>query len=261
MEATVSQNTGKRALAAVAHPDDIEFMMAGTLLELRNSGWEIHFWNLANGCCGSMDKSREEIAAIRAKEAAASAALAGAIWHEPLFDDLSVFYDAESLARVASIVREVNPGLILTHCPTDYMEDHQNVCRLVTTAAFSKGMPNFVSSDHSPHAVGPVRIYHALPHGLRDGLGRLVVPDVFVNIGAVLEPKRQLLACHKSQKQWLDTTQGMNAYLEEMTRMCAEMGKMSGQFEYAEGFQRHSHLGFCPVDHDPLGAMVVSAGD
>mgnify|MGYP000867140096 CR=1 FL=1 len=40
-------------LAAVAHPDDIEFMMAGTLFLLKQAGAEIHLWNLANGCCGS----------------------------------------------------------------------------------------------------------------------------------------------------------------------------------------------------------------
>ena len=35
-------------LAAAAHPDDIEFMMAGTLLLLKRAGAEIHMWNLAN---------------------------------------------------------------------------------------------------------------------------------------------------------------------------------------------------------------------
>lgn len=261
-EASVSNgaHTGARVvLAAVAHPDDIEFMLAGTLLELKHAGWEIHFWNLANGICGSMDHSREEIAAIRAREAAASAALAGATWHEPLFDDLGVFYDAPSLAKVASVVRQVNPAMILTHCPTDYMEDHQNVCRLIVTAAFSKGMPNFQAVPSTPAVSGSVRIYHALPHGLRDGLGRPVIPDVYVDIGDVLETKRALLACHDSQKKWLDASQGMDAYLEDMLRLCGEMGKLSGRFDHAEGFLRHSHLGFCPADHDPLvGALATS---
>ena len=34
-----------RALAIAAHPDDIEFMMAGTLCLLREAGWEIHYLN------------------------------------------------------------------------------------------------------------------------------------------------------------------------------------------------------------------------
>ena len=65
------------ALAAAAHPDDIEFMMAGTLLRLKDAGCRIHLWNLANGCCGSNTLSREEAAAARWAEAQASAKLAG----------------------------------------------------------------------------------------------------------------------------------------------------------------------------------------
>jgi len=261
MNTKSSLPTEKRALAAVAHPDDIEFMMAGTMLELRRAGWEIHFWNLANGCCGSMETGREETASIRAREAAAAAAMAGATWHEPLFDDLSVLYDAPSLAKVCAVIRQVKPALILTHSPSDYMEDHQNVCRLVVTAAFSKGIPNFVTEPPSPHAACPVRIYHALPHGLRDGLGRPVIPDCYVDVGGVMETKRELLACHESQNKWLDATQGMDAYLDEMSRMCAEMGKMSGGFDFAEGLLRHSHLGFCPPDYDPLARdLAVLSG-
>ena len=37
------------ALASAAHPDDIEFMMAGTLLLLKETGAEIHMWNLSIG--------------------------------------------------------------------------------------------------------------------------------------------------------------------------------------------------------------------
>ncbi|HEX5102756.1 MAG TPA: PIG-L family deacetylase, partial [Pirellulaceae bacterium] len=43
----------KSALAVAAHPDDIEFLMSGTLMLLRKAGYDIHYWNLANGCCGS----------------------------------------------------------------------------------------------------------------------------------------------------------------------------------------------------------------
>ncbi len=42
------------ALAIAAHPDDIEFMMAGTLLRLEERGWEIHYFNLSTGNCGSL---------------------------------------------------------------------------------------------------------------------------------------------------------------------------------------------------------------
>ena len=45
----------KTAIAIAAHPDDIEFYMAGTLLLLKRAGYEIHYMNVANGNCGSVD--------------------------------------------------------------------------------------------------------------------------------------------------------------------------------------------------------------
>ena len=95
-------------LAAVAHPDDIEFMMAGTLLLLQQAGAEIHLWNLANGCYGSVRHRKQEIIRLRAAEARAAARLAGATIHPALFDDLGIFYDAVSLARVAAVVHRAS---------------------------------------------------------------------------------------------------------------------------------------------------------
>ena len=40
-------------LAVGCHPDDIEFMMSGTLIRLHDMGAEIHYMNMANGNCGS----------------------------------------------------------------------------------------------------------------------------------------------------------------------------------------------------------------
>jgi N-acetylglucosamine malate deacetylase 1 len=244
------------ALAAAAHPDDIEFMMAGTLLRLRDAGCEIHLWNLANGCCGSNRMTREETAAIRWKEACASASSAGGIPHPPLFNDLEIFYDQPSLAKVAAVIRSIRPDIILTHSPQDYMEDHQNTSRLVVTGAFVRSMSNVVTDPATAPYDKPVVIYHALPHGLKDGLRQPVEPDFYTDITAVLARKRGMLACHGSQKQWLDETQGMNAYLDEMERMSAAVGRRSGRHPYAEGWRRHSHLGLSSEDSDPLQSML-----
>jgi len=72
----------------------------------------------------------------------------------------------------------------------------------------------------------------------------------------VLARKRAMLACHASQKEWLDVTQGMDAYLDEMERMSREVGRMSGKHEFAEGWRRHSHLGFGPEDFDPISDLL-----
>jgi LmbE family N-acetylglucosaminyl deacetylase len=243
-------------LAVAAHPDDIEFMMAGTLLLLRDAGAEIHMWNLANGHCGTARHARGEIIRIRESEACESTRLAGAVSHGPLFDDLAIFYDQPSLARVAAVVRDIRPTIILTHSPQDYMEDHENTCRLIVTAAFGRGMRNFVTNPPREAWEQPVALYHALPHGLRDGLGQLARPDLFVDTAPVADRKRTILACHRSQKEWLDVSQGMDAYLSEMDRMAAEVGRLSGRFACAEGWRRHNPLGLAPESFDPLTEML-----
>ena len=244
------------ALAAAAHPDDIEFMMAGTLLRLKDAGCEIHLWNLADGCCGSSVLSRAEAAAVRWEEAKASAAMAGGAAHPPLFHDLEIFYNQQALAKVAAVIRRIQPDIILTQSPHDYMEDHQNTTRLIVTAAFMRGMKNArVEPPVAPYNK-PVAVYHALPHGLNDALRQPVEPHFFTDITGILPRKRAMLACHASQKEWLDETQGMDAYLDEMERMSGEVGKLSGRFKFAEGWRRHSHLGFAPENFDPLAQLL-----
>ena len=102
-----------RVLAVAAHPDDIEFLMAGTLIRLKDAGLEIHYWNLANGCYGSAKTDREETIRIREKESIESCKQLGATFHPSICDDLSVFYDRETLARVTSKIREIEPSIIL----------------------------------------------------------------------------------------------------------------------------------------------------
>lgn len=244
-------------LAAAAHPDDIEFCFAGTLLLLKEAGCEIHMWALANGCCGDMTRSREEVAQIRWKETQDSAEVAGAIPHPPLFEDLSVFYDRDSIAKVSAVIREIRPTIVLTHSPKDYMEDHQNVCRLVVTAAFSRGMPNHITIPQYPVYNDPVRIYHAAPHGLHDGLGEPFMPDFLIDIESVLSTKRKMLDAHKSQKTWLQETQEMDAYIEEMVSMARAMAdRDSCNAMYAEGWRCHSHLGFCIPTYNPIHMLL-----
>lgn len=240
------------ALAIAAHPDDIEFLMAGTLCLLRNAGWQIHCFNLAAGNLGSMTASGIEIAATRADEAKAAAKIMGAVWHPPIACDLEVFYTDVLLRKVCSVIRQVRPAILLTHGPHDYMEDHETTCRLAVTAAFSRGMPNYRSHPTKPPFNSPIRIYHAPPHGLLDGMNREVQPEFLVNTSSVHQMKRQALACHASQQKWLDETQGMGSCLDSMDAFSQQLARSVPGFVHAEGWRRHSHLGFCPPGFDPL---------
>ncbi len=240
------------ALAIAAHPDDIEFVMAGTLLQLKARGLEIHYLNLSTGNLGSVEFSAAKTSAVRRKEAQAAARILGAKWHAPFCDDLEILYETRTLKKLAAVIREVKPWIVLTHSPQDYMEDHSNTSRLAVTAAFAHGVPNFKTSPPRPAFFEDVTLYHAMPHGLRDGLRHRIVPDAFVDTSSVHEKKLKALAAHKSQQSWLSASQGMNSYLNSMNEMSREVGAMSKRFTRAEGWRRHLHLGFSNTDSDPL---------
>ena len=131
------------AMAIAAHPDDIEFLMAGTLRRLAERGWQTHYLTLANGSCGSLTLGPSATARLRATEARAAARILGARFHPSLTPDCTILYGMPLLRRVAAIVRAVAPRVLLVPSPQDYMEDHTETCRLAVTAAFVRGMPNF----------------------------------------------------------------------------------------------------------------------
>jgi LmbE family N-acetylglucosaminyl deacetylase len=248
--------SNKVAIAIGAHPDDIEFCMAGTLLLLKKAGYETHYLNLASGNCGSADYNSATTRSIRLTEARAAAKILGASFHAGLTDDLEILYSLELLRALAAIFREVKPGIVLTHSPQDYMEDHTNTGRLAVTAAFARGMANFRATPARPAVGDEVTLYHAMPYGLRDGLRRRVIPGCFVNTASVQKAKRDALAAHLSQQKWLGVSQGMNSCLLAMEDTSLEVGRMSRRFQHAEGWRRHLHLGFCAPEADPLAKAL-----
>jgi len=242
----------KVAFAIAAHPDDIEFQMAGTLILLKQAAYGLHYMNIANGSCGTATHTRAEIVRIRTNEAKAACKVIGATFHAPLVNDLDILYEKELLARVSAVVRKVRPTIMLVHSPQDYMEDHVNAGRLAVSAAFFRGMRNYPTIPATKAADYDLAIYHSMPHGLRDSMRRRVLPEYYVDITSVLALKREMLSQHRSQKEWLDVSQGFDSYLRTMEEMAAELGRMSGRFRYAEGWRRHSHIGFSDQEQDPL---------
>jgi LmbE family N-acetylglucosaminyl deacetylase len=240
------------AIAIAAHPDDIEFMMAGTLLQLRAAGYRTHYFNVSSGNGGSLVHGGEALRRLRRKEARAAATLLGAQFHESQADDLEIVYAVPLLRKIAAVIREVRPTIVLTHSPQDYMEDHTTTARLAVSAAFARGIPNFVTTPKRPAWSGETTVYHALPHGLCDQLRRRIIPGAFVDTTTVQATKLAALACHESQHGWLQASQGMNSYLRSMETTAQTVGRMSRRFEWAEGWRRHAHMGFCAEAADPL---------
>jgi LmbE family N-acetylglucosaminyl deacetylase len=244
------------ALAIAAHPDDIEFVMAGTLLLLRDRGWDIHCFNLSTGNMGSSVMSAARTARVRAGEARAAAKAMGAAWYPPICDDLQVFYTDANIRKICSVVREACPRVVLTHALQDYMEDHMITARLAVTATFARGIPNYRSIPARKPGLEPCVIYHAMPHGQRTPTRRRVIPEGFADTTAVHARKRAALACHASQKEWLDRTQGMDSYLRTMDVFSRALGRQTPRFAHAEGWTRHLHYGFGEEDDDPLREVL-----
>ena len=243
------------AIAIAAHPDDIEFMMAGTLCLLREAGWRTHYMNVSTGSCGSLEHRPAALRAIRRREGMKAAAILGAEFHASVADDLEILYTVPLLRKITAVIREVRPTIVLTHAPQDYMEDHMNTCRLAVTATFARGIPNFKAGRAAAWS-GDATIYHAMPVGLCDPLRRRVVPGAFVDTSTVQKQKLAALACHESQNGWLQSSQGMSSYLQKMEEIARDVGRMSRRFRVAEGWRRHAHQGFSATDGDPLAAAL-----
>jgi LmbE family N-acetylglucosaminyl deacetylase len=245
------------AIAIFAHPDDVEFFAAGTLVLLKQAGFEIHYFNLSSGNCGSVRMDGDETGRVRLGEAKQAASILGANFHPPVCDDLEILYSVPLLRRVAGVIRRVKPSIVLTHPPQDYMEDHVNTCRLAVSAAFTHGAPNFRTEPPSRDAYADdVFVYHSMPHGLCDPLRVPVVAGSFVDTTGVHQEKRRALAAHASQKDWLDRSQGIGSYLEALDELALRVGRLSGRFEMAEGWSRHLHYGFSARNEDPLAGIL-----
>ncbi len=248
----------KTALAVGAHPDDVEFMSAGTLALLKDAGYEPHILTVANGSCGTAEYTAEEIIRIRRGEATAAAEVMGGVYHPGLVNDIEIFYDEPTLRKVTAIVREVKPTIVLAPSPNDYMEDHTNSSRLIVSACFCRGMMNWASDPPLAPYGDDVFVYHANPYGNRDGMRQLVAPELIVDVSDKIGLKGDMLREHKSQKNWLDVSQGQDSYIHTMESICEQVASMAtgAGFKYAEGFRRHLHLGMSAEDGDPLSEIL-----
>jgi N-acetylglucosamine malate deacetylase 1 len=242
-----------RVLAVGAHPDDVEFMCAGTMQLLKEKGMELHLATLTGGDLGTEDRTRDQIREIRLNEARSSAEKMGAAYYYLGFDDFEIFYTSEAHRKVTALLRDVDPGIIITHPPQDYMADHEITSRLVRSSCFSAPVPAFELSGltGAGHTEAIPYLYYAQPMEGKDIYGLPVPPGMFVDISGVMDLKETFLACHESQREWLRRHHGIDEYLESMRRWSVELGKQaSAKFsrtvEYAEAFRQHRGHAYPP---------------
>jgi LmbE family N-acetylglucosaminyl deacetylase len=242
-------------LSILAHPDDAEFLCAGTLLRLvREHGWQAHIASMTPGDCGSAEHPAEEISRIRRQEGAAAAGFLGGTYHCLEERDLLLSYNERALEKVTRLFRQVRPRVVLTHSPADYMLDHEMTSTLARAAAFAAPIPNFLSDrGHGPPLERIPYLYYCDAVEGKDLLGRPVEPGFCVDISAVIDAKAQMLAAHASQRDWLLRHHGMDQYLQAMRDLGSHRGRPRG-VAYAEGFRQH--LGHSYPQDNVLGQLL-----
>ena len=226
-------------LSVHAHPDDAEILAGGTLALLAQRGHRITIVTMTAGDCGSAEHGPEEIAQIRQAEAAAAAAIIGAQYRCAGFGDLNVFNDDASRRRVCGLIRELRPQLVLTASPIDYHCDHEATSILVRDACFAASVPNYKTGNTGVAPLGQIpHLYFMDSVEATDRDGEPIEADLFVDIVSTFQKKREMLACHQSQRAWLRKQHGMDDYLAQMEEWTRARGRHY-QLEFAEGFRRY----------------------
>jgi LmbE family N-acetylglucosaminyl deacetylase len=240
--ASSDQPPRRMALTLLAHPDDAEILCGGALLRLREEhGYEVHLATLTAGDCGTVDRSPQDIAAIRTAEARKAAALLGAEYTCLGELDGRVVFDKSTIAKAIDLFRCVAPTLVFTHALADYMLDHEQTSLIARTATFMAPCPNASTRPLKPGHVIP-HLYYCDPVEGLDPLGRRVQPTTYVPLDRNVHARKlELLACHASQREWLRAHHGMDEYLEAVTRhdqsRAAELPEPRAA--YAEAFVQH----------------------
>ena len=222
--------TSDRVLAVVAHPDDAEFLCAGTLARAKADGAAIGVLVLCTGDKGQPSKPVPNLGAVRRKEMSASARLLGARLFLAKVPDGHLADTPQQRRPLIEVYRQFQPTLVLAHNVQDYHADHRAAGALAEAASW------FCAS------VGPKTRSPALKTQpalwWMDSVNMTgFEPSVYVDVATYMDLKVRMLACHRSQLQ--RGAEGDFSPLEEvMVRQCQARGAQAG-VAAAEAFRPH----------------------
>lgn len=223
-------------LAIGAHPDDIEFLCAGTLIKYRNQGHNIFIALTTSGNTGSNAySSKEEIAMIREAEQLEAAKNYNAQVRFLRFDDQGLQDTPETRRAILTAIRWADPDVILTNPPWDPSADHGMTGRLVTQVLLSVGGKQH-PADLPPITKTPQVFFWDIPGGIG------FQPEVYVDITEVMDEKIKAIAAHKSQGTWMREFMD-DDFVDYCRALSAYRGLQAGR-KYAEGFISHKMYAF-----------------
>lgn len=173
----------KKALIIGAHPDDPETGCGGTMLVLKQAGYEVVSVYMTKGEAGIPGKTHEESSAIRVEEATKASEKLGA---RPVFMtqiDGTTEINKERYVEMRELIAAEKPDVVFTHWPIDSHADHR-VCSSLVYDAWRRLGYNFEL------------YYFEVMSGMQS---QLFQPTDYVNISSVANQKWEACNCHASQ--------------------------------------------------------------
>ncbi|MFC5653319.1 PIG-L deacetylase family protein [Paenibacillus solisilvae] len=218
-------------LAIGAHPDDLEISCAGTLTKLKQAGHEVVLCHASSGDKGHYQIPAEELIRIRQLEAQQAGELIGSRVISLGLKDGEIHSENESARTVfIELIRSVQPDMVITHAPNDYMPDHVAVSKLVFDTTFIATIPGF--SNLYPIAKKVPALFYM------DNLSGIdFQPTIYVDVTSTFKTKLDMLRKHQSQLVWLKEHDEV-----DIVDFVETLGKMRGiqaGCRYAEGFIQH----------------------
>jgi len=208
----------ERVLVIVAHADDIEFGIGGTIARWTDAGTHVTYCNVTDNGSGSNDPAvkRVDLIATREAEQRASAAVLGVTDVRFLgYLDGTLQPTLELRRDLTRLIREIRPQVVVTMDPTmafaDEMgyinhPDHRAVAEAAVYAVFPSAgtrpiFPELLDEGFEPHNV--IKLY----------LQFTEKPNLVIDVSDYVDRKMDALRCHKSQvdEQTLEMVRGWGA--------------------------------------------------
>ena len=196
-----------RILVITAHPDDVDFGLAGTVATWTDAGIEVVYCIVTNGDAGGSDAavSRADMAVLRKAEQTAAAKCVGVSDVRFLgYPDGRVEASLDLRRDLARVIRQVRPNRVT--CPSP----ERNYARIPTSHPDHRAVGSAALDAVYPDARNPF----AFPELAADGLEPWTVhqvwisggpqPDRFVDITDTFDRKIAALRAHESQTGHMD---------------------------------------------------------
>lgn len=175
-------------LVIVCHPDDAEICCGGTILSLKASGAKVGVLDLTDG-----EPTPHGSPEIRKRECEAATAILGLDWRGNLeLANRSLVADLDSRQKVAGMIRQLRPRVLITHYWQDAHPDHVAASTLVDAARFWSKLSktDMPGAPHYPEKILYVPSMHQRLH---------VKPSFVLDVTPYHDRKIESLRCYHSQ--------------------------------------------------------------